>query len=1402
MDKTLSGGVNIYLNEAELAKQIERLSKQAETLNTKIANGSNAAKLTEEALKKMGDKEAELQKLQRASEALAKEIKQVEEYGGDATSRLREMGNVTSAITKVETQINSLKNSIQAAAKSEKDLNENMAQLASVKDKIAIVEKQMRGELSPSIKQAGDAVRRLYNEYLSLPQGSEAAAAKLKEFDKANAVFTEMKGQISGVGKAYETLVSQVKSVSIGVIIGNSVEAGVEKVISGVTGLFSLRNEFESSVANLRAITGATGEDLDYLKNKAIEMSQATSNSARDYVEAFKLIASAKPELLADREGLVQVAEAATLLSRAAGIQLPDAATRLTDALNQFGAPASEAKKYVDALAAASKYGAAEVPDVTEALLQFGSVAKASKVDIYESAGAIELLAEKGQKGAEAGTKLRNVLINMASAKGLDEKALASLKAYGVNLDIVTDSSKSFDERLKELSKVGGDTTAVVNVFGKENAVAAQVLLNNLPRYEELTKQIKEQGVANVQAADNTKVLSSSWNQFKNIVSSIFLINLDNSFLTKFVQGLSAGAKAIADWIKNSRPLSETFALNLNYLILLATAYAAYNAAVVVATVKSIYYAAVKTAENVVERASAALKYASALATGAYQVAVALLTGELTLATAASRAYQLATAAATGGVTLIVGAVITAAGAMLAYANSMRTATQVAQELDKVRTTALKATVEERTNLELLLAVARDSALSMERRQKAIEDINKISPEYLGNITLETINTNESKKAIDQYIESIEKKALAQATQNRLVELYRDKLDAQTKTTEESVKWYQKLNAYIASGTLTYQDYNTLEAAAAENRKEEIKTIDAKIEALKKLAVANVAASAPGAAPTTEDKPTKTLDLDPDADKKRKKELEEMRKFMEELEKLRNENAILGLDEDAKALAAVRTKYEAMFDFAKAHFGENGKITQELERFYADEVNRIGDQRTEKKFAETYKNRLTLVNNVYGELKQAAGDDRAAVLAIEVSEYDARAELAKTYTGVVKSAAADQVKAEADAAKARIELAQEVARRVREAQTIHDDTDLLIAQIKNDTDLETKALLQQLDHRYADEKVKYKNNKQALLELDRWYEAQKEKITKDANRKVEQNTLSAYQNLSSSVTSLFSSIIAISNQQSENELQDFKNKNDAKKEALKARLDAGIINQSEYNSQVALLDNEFAKKQAEIKSDQARKNRDAQIIEATATGLVTVLNAYNTGVAIPVAGIVLGPTMAALAAGVVAAQIALLATTPVPQFAKGGVAQGASHAQGGIALVDSTSGRKVGEMEGGEPYVILSRESYRNNGVIIDALLDSSMNRGGAPIDLRATRMQPRFDYGGIFSIAKFANGGVFSANNVTGSTDPRVIALLQSIASQTSKPSRSYVVLDDIATGATRLSNARNRGSFLNQTS
>ncbi|WP_432328946.1 hypothetical protein ACRQ5D_10945 [Mucilaginibacter sp. P25] len=91
----------------------------------------------------------------------------------------------------------------------------------------------------------------------------------------------------------------------------------------------------------------------------------------------------------------------------------------------------------------------------------------------------------------------------------------------------------------------------------------------------------------------------------------------------------------------------------------------------------------------------------------------------------------------------------------------------------------------------------------------------------------------------------------------------------------------------------------------------------------------------------------------------------------------------------------------------------------------------------------------------------------------------------------------------------------------------------------------------------------------------------------------------------------------------------------------------------------------------------------------------------------------------AAAAGVAAAaQIITIESEKAPEFGYGGIIDGPSHANGGVDMVDTQTGRKIANVEGGEPLMVLSKDTYANNRMLINELLYNSQYRNGAPVSV------------------------------------------------------------------------------------
>lgn len=329
--------------------------------------------------------------------------------------------------------------------------------------------------------------------------------------------------------------------------------------------------ELDKNLASLSAITGVTGEQFKGFTKQIDIVSKKQKKFAGETAKAFEIVGSVKPELLKNADALSKVTESAMILSKATGADLSVSADNLTGTLNQFNLTADQSTRVMNALAAGSQAGAAPVDQITESIKQFGAVAGNMNVSVEESIGLIEMLAEKNIKGAESGTKIRNVLTKMATIKALPPNAIQQLQKFGVNMNIVSDNSLPLEKRLKELSKISKDATALVKVFGTENMVAGQILLNNVDKVAAYTKAVTGTNVAVEQANINSNTLSNLWDEliasFKNAVTST---NSENKALVSLKNALR--------WVSdNMETLINVAAIGLGIFVAYKTAMLAFK---------------------------------------------------------------------------------------------------------------------------------------------------------------------------------------------------------------------------------------------------------------------------------------------------------------------------------------------------------------------------------------------------------------------------------------------------------------------------------------------------------------------------------------------------------------------------------------------------------------------------------------------------------------------------------------------------------------------------------------------------------------------------------------------------------------------------------------------------------
>ena len=263
--------------------------------------------------------------------------------------------------------------------------------------------------------------------------------------------------------------------------------------IAGVIAAFSVREfirrgtAFQDALADLSAITGATGKDLAKLSDETLRLARVSSTSQAEVARAIKLVASAKPELLSNLVALTDTTEQVLLLKNA-GVDLEVAAIAVAEGLNIFGESSKFAARNVNILAAGSKFGSSEIRDTAEALKIAGPGARAAGLSFLQLNAAIQTVAKGGIKASQAGTAL-NSIFGRLRRLGFDFQKLGlegTFKKVGKILDKVTDSTQR--ARLE------------AKIFGEEHAKVGLALINNVEFLGQFEETLKGTNIAQQQA--------------------------------------------------------------------------------------------------------------------------------------------------------------------------------------------------------------------------------------------------------------------------------------------------------------------------------------------------------------------------------------------------------------------------------------------------------------------------------------------------------------------------------------------------------------------------------------------------------------------------------------------------------------------------------------------------------------------------------------------------------------------------------------------------------------------------------------------------------------------------------------------------------------------------------------
>lgn len=500
--------------------------------------------------------------------------------------------------------------------------------------------------------------------------------------------------------------------------------------IAAVTGLTlklnqlrEARNKREEAKADVQALTGLDEDSIAWLEQQAKRLSTSMDEngirirqSATEILDAYKLVGSAKPELLQDKEALNDVTKQALILAQASGMTLKDAVDAATLSLNQFGDGADQAARYTNVMAAGSKYGSAAVESVTKALRNSGVAAASANVSIEQTVGMIETLAEKGIKDEVAGTGLKKFFLTLQT--GADE----------TNPKIV-----GLETALDNLAAKQLNATKIKEMFGEEGYNVASVLINETEKVKYYTQAVTGTGVAIEQAGIKSQTAAAKLDQAKNKMQEMGI-----ALMEKLNPGLVSAANGIVNWTQKGVKLVDFIVRHIGAVTTLTASIAAYYAGVKIATLWETKLKDAKLASIAVDKMQAVWNKTLLSGTLLLSSAKYALTGNIKLAAAAWKQFSLLISKNPFGLLLTV---LTAVGVGLyQLATRSKEATEGIARMNG-------ELISEQHSLDSLFGALKRTAEGSQQRRDIIQQINDKYGTYLPNLLTEKSNLDEINEA-------------------------------------------------------------------------------------------------------------------------------------------------------------------------------------------------------------------------------------------------------------------------------------------------------------------------------------------------------------------------------------------------------------------------------------------------------------------------------------------------------------------------------------------------------------------------------------------------------------------------------------------------------------------------------
>lgn len=411
------------------------------------------------------------------------------------------------------------------------DANSTKGAFEDVGNQAVKAGESIRTSLTTKVKEAIDTIKNAAFKF-TVTADTDQATSQLANL---NSKFKEGQEASQNGGGIFGNIASKIGELATP---AGAATAAIGLLTAGLAKSFQVGSDFQTNLASVSAVTGATGEGLDKIGQSAQDLAAKFGGGASEQLGVFQTtLSKIGPQLAESPKDLATFADSVNLLSKTdSALGAAGAVDALTGSMLQFGVNvddtnevAKESARFINVLAASAGVGSASVSQVSESIAVVGATAKNANISFEETNAALQVLATKSLVGSQAGTGLTTVLNKLQAQSKDGDDALQALGTSSAKLGELLNTKGiggAIDELRGAMGKLGtqAEKNALLNkLFGEGGQNAAAALLSSGGLLNEYTGKVTGTSAATEQAAINMATLAERISRAGAVINNLFI---------------------------------------------------------------------------------------------------------------------------------------------------------------------------------------------------------------------------------------------------------------------------------------------------------------------------------------------------------------------------------------------------------------------------------------------------------------------------------------------------------------------------------------------------------------------------------------------------------------------------------------------------------------------------------------------------------------------------------------------------------------------------------------------------------------------------------------------------------------------------------------------------------------